>query len=382
MKLVLRNERGMALALAIFALVIIGALVAGAFFAATQEQRVAENTRSSGRAFGSAEGGAIKVVSNWDPTKYTTLVAYRGLAGDTVAIPRDSLPNMKGARYAGRVYRLSSNLFLLDVTGSADTSKIGIGGGGRSRIGLLTKIKPINFKIGASLTALNGVSIQGTASVDGNDNVPPGWAGCPAAAPPVAGITSQGNVTTGGNASVTGSPPIVKDTTLHNKFSYLDSLFAQLVPNANIVMPGGNYKTDPVSTGGVCDKTVNTNWGDGMGTLPVCASYFPIIYISGSATLNGDQGQGILLVNGDLNVQGSYQFFGITLVRGAFNTAGGGNTDAHFYGAVMARDSAITGNNSLSGHATLMYSNCAILTTLQNTSAVSMMRSRGWIQLF
>ena len=31
MKLVLRNERGMALALAIFALVIIGALVAGAF---------------------------------------------------------------------------------------------------------------------------------------------------------------------------------------------------------------------------------------------------------------------------------------------------------------------------------------------------------------
>ena len=382
MKLVLRNERGMALALAIFALVIVGALVAGAFFAATQEQRVAENTRSSGRAFGTAEGGAIKVVSNWVPSKYSSMAVYHGLAGDTVGIPKDGLTNMKGARYAGQVYRLASNLFLLDVTSTADTLSSGAGRGGRSRIGILTKVKPINFKIGASLTALNGVSLQGNASVDGNDNQPPGWSGCPSSAPPVAGVSTQGNVTAGGNGTVTGSPPTVRDTTLHNKFSYLDSLFAQLAPNANITMSGGNYKTDPVSTNGACDKTVNTNWGDGMGTLPVCAGYFPIIYINGNATLNGDQGQGILLVNGDLQVQGSYQFFGITLVRGAFNTAGGGNTDAHFYGAVMARDSAITGNNSLSGHATLLYSNCAILTTLQNTSVVSLMRSRGWIQLF
>jgi hypothetical protein len=373
----------MALALAIFALVIVGALVAGAFFAATQEQRVAENTRSSGRAFGSAEGGAVKVVSNWVPSTYANLAVYHGAAGDTVGVPRDSLTNMKGARYAGRVYRLSSNLFFLDVTGTADTSKIGVGGGGRSRIGLLTKIKPINFEVGASLTALNGVSLQGNASVDGNDNQPPGWTGCPAQAPPLAGISTQGNVTTGGNGDVTGSPPTVRDTTLHNKFAYLDSLFAILAPNANITIPGGNYRTQPTLNGsGACDKTNTSNWGDGMGTQPLCAGYFPIIYINGSATLNGDEGQGILLVNGDLQVQGSYQFFGITLVRGAFNTAGGGNTDAHFYGAVMARDSAITGNNSLSGHATLLYSNCAILTTLQNTSVVSLMRSRGWIQLF
>ena len=35
----LTNERGMALAVAIFALVVIGALVAGAFYASTLEQR-------------------------------------------------------------------------------------------------------------------------------------------------------------------------------------------------------------------------------------------------------------------------------------------------------------------------------------------------------
>jgi len=43
MRHVLKNERGIALALAIVALMVVGALVAGAFFAGTQEQRMGEN---------------------------------------------------------------------------------------------------------------------------------------------------------------------------------------------------------------------------------------------------------------------------------------------------------------------------------------------------
>ena len=42
----LNGERGMALAVAIFALVVIGALVAGAFFAGYQEQRTGRSSRS------------------------------------------------------------------------------------------------------------------------------------------------------------------------------------------------------------------------------------------------------------------------------------------------------------------------------------------------
>jgi len=38
-------------------------------------------------------------------------------------------------------------------------------------------------------------------------------------------------------------------------------------------------------------------------------------------TLSGTQGQGILLVDGDLNVQGS------SIMQGDLNTAGGGSTD-------------------------------------------------------
>ena len=107
----------------------------------------------------------------------------------------------------------------------------------------------------------------------------------------------------------------------------------------------------------------------------------PIVHIAGSVTLNGDQGQGILLVDGDLEVQGSYEFFGIVIVLGDLKTAGGGATAAHFWGGVMARNADLSVQN-LSGKATLNYSKCAITQALQNTSVTAQMRSRGWVQLF
>ena len=52
------SERGMALALAIFALVVVGALVAGAFLAGHLEQRTGRGTLYSAQAADAAEAGA------------------------------------------------------------------------------------------------------------------------------------------------------------------------------------------------------------------------------------------------------------------------------------------------------------------------------------
>jgi len=146
-------------------------------------------------------------------------------------------------------------------------------------------------------------------------------------------------------------------------------------------MSGGNYKIQPVSVGGVCSQNVLTNWGDGMNPTQPCGSYFPIIHIAGDATLNGDQGQGVLLVDGDLDIQGSFVFYGIVLVQGSLKTAGGGSTDAHFYGAVMASNVDLE-LNSLSGNATLQYSKCAVTNAMEGTQVVTPVRSRAWAQLF
>jgi hypothetical protein len=384
MKRILRDERGMALAVAIFALVVVGALVAGAFFAGTQEQRVGENQRRVQTSFGVAEAGAQERVLSWDPGTMNKRASY---PTDSVVIgPNAPAPGGTGS-YGGYSYKMGPNIFLIDVTGRDRASAAGAiagGGGARQRIGMIARIAPIDFGIRASLTTQGAVSVGGNANINGADQNPTGWASCDPPGPPQAGVRDQGGqVTSTGNGTVTGTPPIVNDPSINSSTftTFGGATYAQLAARANVVIPAGNYSTDPVVTNGVCDKTVLTNWGDGINPAGPCGSYFPIIHARGTITLNNTQGQGILLVDGDLNVQGSYEFFGIVIIQGDLKTAGGGTTDAHFWGGVLAKNADLSVQN-LSGNATLNYSSCSILAALQATSPISLMRSRGWTQLY
>lgn len=383
MRRILRDERGMALAIAIFALVVVGALIAGAFFAGTQEQRVGENQRRVQTSFGVAEAGAQERVLSWNPVTMNSRALY---PADSVAIATTNTPNGTGS-YGGYSYKLGPNLFLIDITGRDNASAAGMiagGGGARQRLGLITRIAPVDFGIHASLTTLGGVSVSGNADVSGIDQVPSGWTSCGVPGAEQPGVRNTGaSVSSNGNGIVVGTPPVVADPSLNaNSFqNFGGATYTQLAAKASITLPGGNYTTAPVVTNGVCDNTVLTNWGDGMNPTAACGNYFPIIHLTGTTTLNNTQGQGILLVDGDLNIQGSYQFFGIVIIQGSLKTAGGGSTAAHFWGGVMSKDATL-GIQSLSGKATLNFSSCAILTALQATMPVSMMRSRGWAQLF
>ena len=384
MKSLMQNERGMALAVAIFALVVIGLMVAGAMFAGTQEQRVAENQRRVQASFGVAEAGTQERVLNWDPGTMNKRANY---PTDSVVIgPNTAAPGGTGS-YGGYSYKMGQNIFLIDVTGRDRASAAGViagGGGARQRIGLITRIAPVDFGIKASLTTQGAVSVGGNAAINGADQIPTGWASCDPPGPPQAGVRDQGGqVTSNGNGTVTGTPPIVNDPSINNNTftTFGGATYAQLAARANVTVPAGNYSTAPVVTNGVCDKNVLTNWGDGVNPAAACGSYFPIIHATGTITLNNTQGQGILLVDGDLNVQGSYQFFGIVIIQGDLKTSGGGTTDAHFWGGVMAKNADLSVQN-LSGKATLNFSSCSILAVLQATSPISLMRSRGWVQLF
>jgi hypothetical protein len=191
-------------------------------------------------------------------------------------------------------------------------------------------------------------------------------------------------VSTGGSSTIIGNPPVKIDSTVNaNTFTQFgDVSYAQLVSRANVTVPAGTYPSiGPATLNGNCDRTQITNWGDGVNPTQPCGTYFPIIHATGTINVNGNQGQGILLVDGDLNVQGSFQFFGITIVRGTLTTAGGGSTDAHFWGAVMSQNVNLA-DDKITGHANLNFSRCAILRALDNTAIVSAMRSRSWVQLF
>jgi len=383
---VLRDERGMALAVAIFALVVAGALIAGSFFAGTQEQRVGQNSLRVQQSFGVGEAAINEVVRNWQPLVYNALKVY----------PADSFvftPTVTGGgtgSYTGVVRKLNNNLFLVDVTGRDRASAAGAtyGAGARQRLGWLMRVRLLDIGIGGALTTQGSVKLAGNAYVDGHDFIPSGWttANCDTVGDTTkAGIRANDSavVQTGGGPHLGGNPPFLKDSSVHpstfNQFG--DVTYDDIAALATVQLSGGTYKTQPEVSGGVCDRSVQTNWGDGMNPSAACGGYFPIVHIAGDATLNGDQGQGILLVDGDLSIQGSYQYYGIVIVKGSLSTAGGGSTEAHFWGAVMAQNADLN-LNSLSGHATLNYSKCAITTALNMTGIVAPERSRGWSQLF
>jgi hypothetical protein len=397
MKRILRDERGMALALAIVALVIVGALVAGAFFSGIQEQRAADNSRRVLQAFGTAEEGAYETVDTWNPQTYNRQKVY---PNDSVGLPGgwpttwDTSAKHTGV-YGGYVYRFNGEQYLIDITARdmasfTNSAVQSQGGGGRQRIGLLARNRPIQFGVKAALTTGNGDAVGGNSVVNGFDSAPSNWNSCGPTGAPLAGIRAATGdpVTISGNATVSGLPPVMIDTSVHPSTfdQWGGTTYSQLTAQANITLPASNFATSiaPVVTNGACDHTVLTNWGDPLNPTQPCGGYFPIIYISGPGTtiINGTEGQGILLVDGSLSVQGGFQFYGITIIKGSLTTAGGGGSPAHFWGATMVQDTVSVGSNSLSGSANLLYSSCTILQALNATSKGVLARSRSWVPLF
>ena len=398
MKQVLKNERGMALAIAIVALVIVGALIAGALFSGTQEQRVAENVRRTQASFGVAEQGIYDIIRNWsDPNNKAT---YAGLYPYPPVAPSKSTWTIlqktaasKTGSYNGTIMKLNDGLYLIDMTGQDTMSLAGRirGGGASQRMGLIAKIRPLAVNVQAAVTSGGQNIVAGNVNISGTDSAPTGWAGCPPKDSTKAGVRMQvgDSISKVGNAKITGSPPVIHDPTLKDSaFSqYGDVSYNQLAAMATITLPGQNFANGigPAVTNGACDYTVLTNWGSPTNPAGPCGNYFPIIHITGaSVTINGQEGQGILLIDGSLNVQGGFQFYGITIVRGSVKTAGGGGSPAHFWGSLMAQDTVSFADttNNFSGGATMLYSKCAIIKALDKTGTGTMLTSRGWVQLF
>jgi hypothetical protein len=100
----------MVLPLALFALVVIAALVGSAFAAAFVEQRVGRNTLYAVQAAGVTEAGAAEVVGEWEAHGLSLLGV-----GESRVLAGGALPG-RGV-YTPTVRRLNDRLFRLDVEG-------------------------------------------------------------------------------------------------------------------------------------------------------------------------------------------------------------------------------------------------------------------------
>jgi len=375
-----RDRKGMALGVVLIAIAVISVMIVGAYFSNIQEYRLGANSLVQGRAMTAAEYGHGVVYQSWD----RAFNAYR--AGTTFVRPYTLTD---GSIDTVRLTKLNSLTYLLNSEGRSGN---GPHGGARRRAGLIVRLQVPQVKILGAITTRGTVAIGGATTINGNDSTVAGW-GCPPAGTAVAGavVPSFSNLTSGGKcgknfACIQGSP-LVSITTAAmdtNTYFYYGGLtWSDLVTMADKQVSGTMTNVGPSLQNGACKTNDNKNWGDPArnALLPgACETYFPIIYAPGDLSINGNVGQGVLLVGGNLNIQGNFTFYGPVISRGTVKLTGVGN---HITGSILAanvQDS--TSTSSLLGSSAIQYSSCANNVALQRTAMPVKAPQRSWAELF
>lgn len=375
MNAMMRRRGGMALPMVLGAITLIGTLIAGVMFLATQDYRVGANTLNETRAEAAAEMGLNRLTTDWDKTKNETM-----LAGDTL---RKTYTDPSGATANVFVTRLPGPFFW--AVSEAQTRGNSVQYGTRRRYGSLLRLNTPNVNFLGAVTAAGNIRVSGNVTVNGNDANPSGWA-CTGALTNVPGSVIQPTATTTVNGSVTisGNPPYTTSTAAgdtNTYFNYGNSSYATLAAQANITLPGGTYTGIAPAVSGTTCQVSPTNWGDPVRHTPAaaCETYFPIIHVTGDMKVTNGTGQGILLVDGDLTKAGNFSFYGIVITRGTIRSSGSNNgiTGIEMAAAIDEGD-AVT----LSGSTTIQYSSCAVMAAMTGPSSLMPAKRRAWVNLY
>jgi hypothetical protein len=385
------ERRGFALAVSMMAIVVIGALIAGAFFASTQEYRVGRNTLVGQRAFSVAEFGLNKEISEWD--------RGRNLPGGMAVGEVDATPQhvVDGDTAFVTITKLNENTFWVVSEGQASMGNAQLKS--RARTNAYVRIAYPTVTVRGALTTAGSVDLRGDARVTGND-VTPGnatlqqWEQCAdIAVDSLAGVTVGDSATVNGDTRISGSPAIDRTPLATDSMTYVrygSETWNTLRDNADIKLPGSPAITSPipmpVGDSLRCTSTDRNNWGEPgrFGTVlnyvHGCRNYFPIIYYDGDLEIQANgRGQGILLVNGDLRVRGTFDFYGLIIVKDDIERSNG---TMNVYGSVMSRNVRFGDNSYLNGTQNINFSNCAVESALRGSAILVQVRERGWAQLF
>lgn len=376
------RRRGFALTVALVAIVIIGALIVGVFFAATQEYRIGRNTVLQARALTAAEYGLNNIVSTGQWRKSWNNTAIVGKVDTTMPYaPGD------GSVDTVRVTYLGNGEFAITSEGRVGTI---VGAQARKRLGAVVALNFPNVNLLGALTTRGSTKIGGSSFINGVDDSVGNW-NCPppGAALPGIAIADSTQITTSGCNSLTciaGSPkieqtPLANNDSTYTQFGNVSFQDLASTADANHTYSGGTLNGMAPQTSGTTCVTGSNNWGDPIRSVPAtayCSNYYPVIYSNGDLSVTGGVGQGMLLVNGDLSVAGGFQFFGIVIVTGHLKTTG---TGGHFTGGVLAQNVDLEQNTVL-GNAVITYSSCASSYAMKAIASPQLAAGRSWVDLY
>lgn len=365
-----QGRRGFALIISIFALVIIGAVVAGGYFVAAQQFRVAAAGPQASSAFYAAEAGLNAAMAEWDSARADSLEP-----GAAMMLKSGQLES--GDEYSARIIRLDAGqdqrttYYLAIATGRAHGPR-----GGRRQVALFLRGRRFEgLCCDAALSARGAVRVAGGAAIRGLDLVPPAWASVPDACQGAKrgagpGILSDAPdlVELGSGAVVEGDPPIEDAAVIGPEpFAENARLLQELAELADLRYAGGVTLRSfaPATTAdGECARSAPGNWGAPDMPDHACFDYYPIVYVDGDLSIDSPgRGQGILLVEGDFELGGGFEFNGVVIVRGRLITGEGGG---RVWGGVVVHNVSLD-TVLIGAGAEVDYSGCAVHRALWNS---------------
>lgn len=375
-----RGRRGAALLVALIAVIVLAVLSTGAIIGSMQEFRAGRNSMVEQRAFAVAEYGLNKEIANWDRSRNLPPPAGRAIG----AI--DSANVYVAQSDSARVYitRLSMNTYWVVSIGRAS-----IGNGAleaQRQTHLLVRLAyPSITPAGAIVTAGN-IDVKGSAGISGINTDPPGWTQCASivgrdtfaidyAPGQTVKIQKPNSVINGIHAD-----PLAADSNTYVRYG--TESWASLASNADITVNGGTFSPSPDGTLTTCNYANTSNWGEpsrGNGAILGCKDYFPIIYSSTSLDLSHGRGQGILLVNGDVRLNGNFQWNGLIIARDDI-VKGNGTFD--LLGSIMSRNADVNDNNMVNGNSQFTWSKCAVESALRGSAILTRAKERSWVQMY
>lgn len=377
----LRDSQGFALAMAVFALVLLAAVVAGGYFAASQEFQIGRGMRSLTASFYAGEAGILQVLDDWDPK------VYNGMAPtDTVTVGPYTF--VGGGNFTATIVRVSATedslkrYFYIETVGRPAAPSVG-----ERRQAVVVRAHFPNLCCDGAVRAVRNVVFSGGAQpiISGFNNDPPGiWPASACAG--IAGDSTAGVIRSPAGSvndpsRVEGLPAIVSDATLSaaTVFDFGDYDYNDLVALADHEFIGDTtlYNTTASVVNGECDTSDPLNLGAPTDPSSPCFDYFPIIHVTGHLSVTGTGvGQGILLVDRDLQITGPFEFYGIALVSD--DLLMGGPVD--YYGVVHVADDVW-----FSGATPRFFLSQCAAQRAQRLSSLAYPRlisPRAWVELF
>jgi hypothetical protein len=372
------RREGFALAATILAMLVVGAIVTGGFYAASQEGQVARSTSSGDDALFIAEAG---MTTTYNQANAVVLNAMALNSTRTNAATNVSVGTQVLGNYVTTVSRVADRLFVINSTGTV--TRGGRYAGATHRVSSLARLRIADFDNTTAVLSYGNMNVQGNSEIDGTDFYPSSWTGVGCTTDPssVAIITNPTTTIAVGNSAV-----ITGDSIRTNLYPADFQVFGDLTWNDLVAMKdktvSGTVGPAPVVAGGLCSIAVADNWGSSDPTN-ACYSYFPILYAPGNLNISSSsEGQGILLVEGDLDITGGFTFYGIVVVKGQIRMPG---TGGHVNGTTLVYgDGNLTNTSSTRGNSLLQYSSCAIKRALINNTNLTRLvpiMHRSWMDL-